>query len=129
MVICMKAGLAGTASAGSDAVGTAATPVRRHGRRVGRALGNGDLLTPSAATVRELLGVAAHAGQRVVVCDRWSAYEALARAGTGVLQLAFCPAHWRPNFRCVGAGFAVLQNRSESSLNEIGRWFWPVPWR
>ena len=82
------------------------------------------LRTRSAADARVLLGAAARDGPRIVVCDRWSAYKALAKACGGVLLLAFCWAHQRRDFRRVGTGFAGLLEWSESWLDAIGTLFW-----
>ena len=77
----------------------------------------------NAAAAWELLGAAAQDGPKVVVCDRYSAYNALARACGGVLQLAFCWAHQRRDFRRVGTGFQGLQDWAESWLDAIGKLF------
>lgn len=77
----------------------------------------------NAAAAQELLGAAARDGPTVVVCDRYSAYKALARACGGMLQLAFCWAHQRRDFRRVGTGFAGLQDWAESWLEAIGKLF------
>ena len=77
---------------------------------------------PDSAAARELLG-AARDGPKVVVCDRYGAYKALARACDGLLRLAFCWAHQRRDFRRVGTGFAGLQDWSESWLDAIGKLF------
>ena len=82
------------------------------------------LATRSAADARVLLGAAARDGPRIVVCDRWGAYKALAKACGGLLKLAFCWAHQRRDFRRVGTGFAGLQEWSESWLDAIGELFW-----
>ena len=82
------------------------------------------LATRSAESARVLLGAAARDGPRILVCDRWSAYKALSKACGGLLELAFCWAHQRRDFRRVGTGFAGLQAWAESWLDEIGELFW-----
>ena len=82
------------------------------------------LKTRSAVDAQVLLGAAARDGPRIVVCDRWSAYKALAKACGGLLQLAFCWAHQRRDFRRVGTGFAGLLEWSEDWLDAIGTLFW-----
>jgi len=77
----------------------------------------------NAAAARELLGAAARDSPTVVVCDRYSAYKALARACDGMLQLAFCWAHKRRDFRRVGTGFEGLQDWAASWLDVIGKLF------
>ena len=81
------------------------------------------LATRSADSARVLLGVAARDGPRILVCDRWSAYKSLAKACAGLLQLAFCWAHQRRDFRRVGTGFAGLQAWADSWLDAIGELF------
>ena len=81
------------------------------------------LPTRSAVDARVLLGAAARDGPRILVCDRWSAYKALAKACVGLLELAFCWAHQRRDFRRVGTGFAGLREWAESWLDAIGELF------
>lgn len=70
-------------------------------------------------------GAAARDGpRRILVCDRWSAYKALAKECAGLLRLAFCWAHQRRDFRRVGTGLASLQEWAESWLDAIGELFW-----
>lgn len=82
------------------------------------------LATRSAESARVLLGAAARDGPRILVCDRWSAYKALSKACGRLLELAFCWAHQRRDFRLLGTGFAGLQAWAESWLDEIGDLFW-----
>ena len=64
------------------------------------------------------------AGQEViVVCDRWSAYKALARKSSGRIVLQFCWTHQRRDFRKVGTGFPDLKPWADAWLDRIGTVF------
>ena len=63
------------------------------------------------------------APQVIVVCDRWSAYKALARRAGGRIVLQFCWSHQRRDFRKAGTGFAELQPWAEAWLDRIGSVF------
>ena len=63
-------------------------------------------------------------GQEViVVCDRWSAYKALARRSPGRIVLQYCWAHQRRDFRKVGTGFPDLKPWADVWLDRIGAVF------
>ena len=81
------------------------------------------LATRSAEEAGKLPGGFGRAGLVVVICDRWSAYKALARALAGRIVLAFCWAHQRRDFRRVGTAFPDLEGWADSWLERIGELF------
>ena len=62
-------------------------------------------------------------GLATVVCDRWSAYKAMARRAGGAVRLAWCWAHQRRDFRRVGTGYPELEAWSRDWLQRIGKLF------
>ncbi len=62
-------------------------------------------------------------GLATVVCDRWSAYKAMARRAGDTVRLAWCWAHQRRDFRRVGTGYPELEAWSRDWLRCIGQLF------
>ena len=62
-------------------------------------------------------------GAATVVCDRWSAYGTLRHILPGDVDLAYCRAHQRCDFRRVGTGFPSLREWADAWIERIGALF------
>ena len=83
------------------------------------------LPTRSAKAARELLGSLGrglHTGV-IVVCDRWSAYKALARLLGDRILLQFCWSHQRRDILRAATGFPSLQGWRDAWIERIGELF------
>ena len=83
------------------------------------------LPTRSAAAAGELLAdLGKELGTAViVVCDRWSAYKALARRWGDRILLQFCWSHQRRDVLRAAAGFPSLQGWRDAWIERIGELF------